>query len=175
MIITIRRPSRLALYLLSRVRRRCLRSPFNVPRSPDGGDATSTTTTTAASISATSTTTPTQHKWPLRPGVHVHVNGAHSLSTSRLPPPPKNLNKINNDGTSSSRRQRRATSLGHIPGAEEINQHARANRIRQMFSTTSSPMQRERLRGAEDGMPYRCETLPGVIRARSGGIAVIFL
>ena len=25
---------------------------------------------------------PVQHKWPIRPGVHVHVNGLHTLNNS---------------------------------------------------------------------------------------------
>ena len=30
----------------------------------------------------TSTEKPVQHKWPIRPGVHVHVNGLHTLNNS---------------------------------------------------------------------------------------------
>ena len=34
------------------------------------------------SVANTSTDKPVQHKWPIRPGVHVHVNGLHTLNNS---------------------------------------------------------------------------------------------
>ena len=34
------------------------------------------------SAANTSTEKPVQHKWPIRPGVHVHVNGLHTLNNS---------------------------------------------------------------------------------------------
>ena len=34
------------------------------------------------SVANTSTEKPIQHKWPIRPGVHVHVNGLHTLNNS---------------------------------------------------------------------------------------------
>nr|CAD7590846.1 unnamed protein product [Timema genevievae] len=105
------------------------------------------------------------HKWPLRPGVLVHVNGAHSLSLGRLPQTsgslvtstPKHRPNNNHHTTGRTRdrvgkkaKRRRAVSVGALATTDEINQHSRANRIRQMFTSD-----------------YRCDTLPGVIHSKS--------
>ncbi|XP_063245039.1 hemicentin-1 [Bacillus rossius redtenbacheri] len=86
------------------------------------------------------------HKWPLRPGVLVHVNGARRLGPGGPPPP--------HPGTAGRRgkkaKRRRAVSLGALASPDETNQHGRASRIRQMFS---------------DG--YRGDTLPGIIHSKS--------
>ncbi|XP_075211629.1 neuromusculin isoform X3 [Lycorma delicatula] len=97
-----------------------------------------------------SSTTP---KWPLRPGVLVHVNTSHSLSVSRLT---QNSTSNNNQQRSlphsHRRQQRRAISLANLSNE---SQHTRANRIRQMFT----PEQRTK---------YRSDTLPGVFHGKSG-------
>nr|CAD7392442.1 unnamed protein product [Timema cristinae] len=105
------------------------------------------------------------HKWPLRPGVLVHVNGAHSLSLGRLPQTsgslvtstPKHRPNNNHHTTGRTRdrvgkkaKRRRAVSVGALATTDEINQHSRANRIRQMFTSDN-----------------RCDTLPGVIHSKS--------
>ncbi|GLG96061.1 Protein turtle [Gryllus bimaculatus] len=108
------------------------------------------------------------HKWPLRPGVLVHVNGAHSLNLGRCEPavPSSSQNVTQNHTTNTisgnrgrakltarKAKQRRAASL-ISEGTDDTNQHSRANKIRQMFINDSSK--------------YRCETMPGVFHGKSG-------
>ncbi|XP_069698096.1 hemicentin-2 isoform X4 [Periplaneta americana] len=117
------------------------------------------------------------HKWPLRPGVLVHVNGTHSLSVGRLPQQqhdgalststPKHTPTRPNSSipkcsagrkdrikTAAKRlKRRRAANLANLQ-PDDTNQHSRANKIRQMFSN--------------DTNKYHCETLPGVIHGKSG-------
>uniref|UniRef100_A0A1B6CDB2 Uncharacterized protein n=1 Tax=Clastoptera arizonana TaxID=38151 RepID=A0A1B6CDB2_9HEMI len=86
-------------------------------------------------------------KWPLRPGVLVHVNTSHSLSLGRLgteahKSPQRPL---------THRRQRRANSLANISNE---SQRSRAKRIRQMFS-------------GELRAKYRCDAMPGVYHGNS--------
>lgn len=80
-------------------------------------------------------------KWPLRPGVLVHVNTNHSLSLGRL--------GLGADPQGSS--DRRATSLTSVIAE---SQHTRAQRIRNMFS---------------DQRKFSCSTMPGVYHGKSGG------
>lgn len=118
------------------------------------------------------------HKWPLRPGVLVHVNGTHSLSAGRLPQqqysrdvnsstpkstptrpntsvPKHKMCKKDRIKTAAKRLKRRhATSITNLQ-PDDTNQHSRANKIRQMFSN--------------DTNKYHCETLPGIIHGKSGG------
>ena len=114
------------------------------------------------------------HKWPLRPGVLVHVNGTHSLSLGRLPQHgtittstprhtptrlnntvPKNMGRKDRIKTAAKRlKRRRAASLANLQ-PDDTNQHSRAHRIRQMFSNDSNK--------------YHCETMPGVFHGKSGG------
>ncbi|KAJ8884311.1 hypothetical protein PR048_016168 [Dryococelus australis] len=97
------------------------------------------------------------HKWPLRPGVLVHVNGTHSLSLRGLPQPSGEGMPHSSTPThrTTGRRgkkmkRRRAVSMGTLASPDETNQHSRANRIRQMFSND-----------------YRGDTLPGIIHSKS--------
>jgi hypothetical protein len=123
------------------------------------------------------------HKWPLRPGVLVHVNGTHSLSVGRLPQQqydgaintstPKNTptrpntsvpkhNMCRKDRIKKAAKRlkkRHATSISNLQ-PDDTNQHSRANRIRQMFSS--------------DASKYHPETLPGVIHGKSGGKEAFF-
>lgn len=118
------------------------------------------------------------HKWPLRPGVLVHVNGTHSLSVGRLPQqqcsgavnsstpkstptrpnisvPKHNMCKKDRIKRAAKRlKRRRAASVANLQ-PDDTNQHSRANRIRQMF--------------LNDANKYQCETLPGIIHGKSGG------
>jgi hypothetical protein len=118
------------------------------------------------------------HKWPLRPGVLVHVNGTHSLSVGRLPQQqydgavststPKNTptksnslvpkhNMCRKDRIKKAARRlkkRHGTSVSSLQ-PDDTNQHSRASRILQMFSS--------------DANKYHPETLPGVIHGKSGG------
>jgi hypothetical protein len=118
------------------------------------------------------------HKWPLRPGVLVHVKGTHSLSVGRPPQqqydgaiststpkntptrPTNSVSKYNMGRkdrikTAAKRLKRRhATSISNLQ-PDDTNQHSRATRIRQMFSS--------------DANKYHCESLPGVIHSKSGG------
>lgn len=118
------------------------------------------------------------HKWPLRPGVLVHVNGTHSLSAGRLPqqqysgpvnsstpkntptrpntlvPKHKMCKKDRIKAAAKRLKRRHATSVANLQ-PDDTNQHSRANRIRQMFSN--------------DASKYQCETLPGIIHGKSGG------
>lgn len=118
------------------------------------------------------------HKWPLRPGVLVHVKGTHSLSVGRppqqqydgaiststpknTPTRPANLISKHNMGrkdhikTAAKKLKRRhATSISSLQ-SDDTNQHSRATRIRQMFSN--------------DANKYHCENLPGVIHNKPGG------
>ena len=51
----------------------------------DHGNSTADTTSSEKSettLEATSTSDKPVHKWPIRPGVHVHVNGLHMLNNS---------------------------------------------------------------------------------------------
>ncbi|XP_046675859.1 hemicentin-2-like isoform X6 [Homalodisca vitripennis] len=80
-------------------------------------------------------------KWPLRPGVLVHVNTNHSLSLGRLPP-----------AEPTDRKQRRSTSLASMITE---NQHSRAHRIRNMFS---------------DHRKFDNDTIPGIYHGKSGVI-----
>lgn len=136
--------------------------------SPEGGSSITSAQVQARPI----------HKWPLRPGVLVHVNGTHSLSVGRPPlqqydgaintSTPKNtatrptcsISKLNMGRkdrikTAAKKLKRRhATSISNLQ-PDDINQHSRATRIRQMFSN--------------DGNKYHCENLPGVIHSKSGG------
>lgn len=136
--------------------------------SPEGGSSITSAQVQARPI----------HKWPLRPGVLVHVNGTHSLGVGRPPlqqydgaintSTPKNtttrpicsVSKLNMGRkdcikTAAKRLKRRhATSISNLQ-PDDINQHSRATRIRQMFSN--------------DANKYHCENLPGVIRSKSGG------
>ncbi|XP_021920979.1 uncharacterized protein LOC110830403 [Zootermopsis nevadensis] len=117
------------------------------------------------------------HKWPLRPGVLVHVNGAHSLSVGRLPqqqydgtiststpnntptrlkssvPIHKVCRKDHIKKAAKRLKKRHATSISNLQ-PDDTNQHSRANRIRQMFSS--------------DASKYHPETLSGVIHGKSG-------
>ncbi|XP_034251543.1 hemicentin-1 isoform X2 [Thrips palmi] len=122
-----------------------------------------------------------QHKWPLKPGVMVHVNGAHSLSLSRLPDHLANNNNtssVNNNCSSTpalnpappkkQKRRRRAGSLTTLQAQQappsmpdETNQHSRANRIRQMFSNCDQ-------NGRNSYSSKRGDTLPGVFHSKSG-------
>lgn len=123
------------------------------------------------------------HKWPLRPGVLVHVNGAHSLSVGRLPqqqydgtiststpnntptrlkssvPIHKVCRKDHIKKAAKRLKKRHATSISNLQ-PDDTNQHSRANRIRQMFSS--------------DASKYHPETLPGVIHGKSGGKEAFF-
>lgn len=119
------------------------------------------------------------HKWPLRPGVLVHVNGTHSLNVDRGVPQQQynaavsSSTPINTPTRSNSSvakhnmcqkdriktaakrlKRRQITSMSSLE-ADDTNQHSRANRIRQMFSN--------------DANKYHCETLPGVVHGKSGG------
>ncbi|XP_039278812.1 uncharacterized protein LOC111055569 [Nilaparvata lugens] len=95
-------------------------------------------------------------KWPLRPGVLVHVNTSHSLSRLSQAASPTAARSTNQNTpaarSTNQRQERRAISLANI--ANE-NQHSRANRIRHMFT----PEQR---------IKYRSDTLPGVFHGKSG-------
>ncbi|XP_049814950.1 hemicentin-1 isoform X1 [Schistocerca nitens] len=117
------------------------------------------------------------HKWPLRPGVLVHVNGSHSLNFGRLHQTthdsaassntpnynlpyssntmPKNLaaRKERTKKCTRKLKQRRAVSLSSLRH-DDTNQHSRANKIRQMF--------------VNDGTKYHCDTLPGIFHGKSG-------
>lgn len=123
------------------------------------------------------------HKWPLRPGVLVHVNGTHSLSVGRLPQqhydgavitsspkntptrpnssvPKRNMCRKDHIKKAAKRLKKRcATSISDLQ-PDDTNQHSRANRILQMFSS--------------DASKYHPETLPGVIHGKSGGKEVLF-
>ena len=65
---------------------------FSSEADDDHGNSTADTTSsekseaimeaTAASNNSTTTTDKPVHKWPIRPGVHVHVNGLHMLNNS---------------------------------------------------------------------------------------------
>lgn len=113
------------------------------------------------------------HKWPLRPGVLVHVNGSHSLNLGRLDSAgadsnvqnhsnlpyacstmPKNSSASKKKKCARKLKQRRASSLSNLR-PDETNQLSRANRIRQMF--------------LNDGLRYHGDTLPGVFHGKSGG------
>jgi hypothetical protein len=118
------------------------------------------------------------HKWPLRPGVLVHVNGTHSLSVGRFPQqqysgavssstpkstptrpntsvPKHAMRKKDRIKTAAKRLKRRqGASVANLQ-PDDTNQHSRANRIRQMFSS--------------DPNKYHSETLPGIMYGKSGG------
>ncbi|XP_054282602.1 hemicentin-1-like isoform X3 [Macrosteles quadrilineatus] len=84
----------------------------------------------------------TPPKWPLRPGVLVHVNTNHSLSLGRLPA----------GGGEDRERQRRTTSLASVVSE---NQHTRAQRIKNMFSDHRNKLS---------------DTMPGIYHGESGVI-----
>ena len=48
----------------------------------NSGNPNSQNDDSAANTSTDKTEKPVQHKWPIRPGVHVHVNGLHTLNNS---------------------------------------------------------------------------------------------
>lgn len=119
---------------------------------------------------------PPQPKWPLKPGVLVHVNNARfsqglglsmASSLSSLPktstPNKPNVGSSNPTRSRSNKKlwnvqRRRAISLGSLAQADDTSQRSRANRIRKMFS-------HERL----DSLPT------GFYQGKSGGIIFFFL
>ena len=50
--------------------------------SNNNDDNSPTSASTAAAVSAAAAEAVLRHKWPIRPGVHVHVNGLHTLNNS---------------------------------------------------------------------------------------------
>lgn len=114
-------------------------------------------------------------KWPLKPGVLVHVNGAHSLSQIRGAASSSSLSKLPRTSTPNTSgnqvvmrsrtnkklwniQRRRALSLSSLAQADDTSQRSRANRIRKMFSDDKS-----------DSLPS------GFYTGKSGGIFCLFL
>lgn len=116
-------------------------------------------------------------KWPLKPGVLVHVNNARlsqglgismasSLSSLPKTSTPNSRPSAVGIGPTRSRsnkklwnlQRRRAISLGSLAQADDTSQRSRANRIRKMFS-------HERL----DSLPT------GFYQGKTGGIFFFFL
>lgn len=99
-------------------------------------------------------------KWPLKPGVLVHVNNNHSLNARRLQN--ASNNNVNAAGNQTQnqfygaveKRSKRGETLNHI-GIE--SQRSRAHRIKRMLFT--------------EQLKYKNDTLPGVFHGKSGGKA----
>ncbi len=100
-------------------------------------------------------------KWPLKPGVLVHVNNNHSLNARRL----QNAANINlsTDAVQPQNQfyamtekcSKRGETLGSPTVVGNQSQRSRARRIKRMFFT-------EQFR-------YKSDTLPGVFHGKSGG------
>lgn len=89
-------------------------------------------------------------KWPLKPGVLVHMNGARpsqGLGTSMpanlsglpqtstpIKTTPSNLSRSKSSKKAWNVQRRRALSLGSLAQEDDTSQRSRANRIRKMFS-----------------------------------------
>lgn len=127
--------------------------------SPEGNSASPPTLQTAVT-----TSTP---KWPLKPGVLVHMKGArlqgtNSMGALQTSTPMQGVTPVR--GRSNRRiwvlQRRRALSLNSLAQADDSSQRSRARRIRKMFSSSDSS---------------RSDALPsGVSRGASGGRDFLF-
>lgn len=110
--------------------------------------------------------TPMIPKWPLKPGVLVHVNNTHSLNARRIQNAAQNsinanTNHSNNQITQNqfytATEKRGATKRGEstLKSIGNESQRSRAQRIKKMFFT--------------EQLKYKTDTLPGVFHGKSGG------
>lgn len=97
-------------------------------------------------------------KWPLKPGVLVHVNNNHSLSARRL----QNSSNVNSNSSNMQSQSQFYSATEKRPKRGEIlknigneSQRSRAQRIKQMFFTEQHR--------------FKTDTLPGVFHGKSGG------
>lgn len=121
--------------------------------SPEGNSASPPVLQTAVT-----TSTP---KWPLKPGVLVHMKGArlqgtNSMGALQTSTPMQGANPVR--GRSNRRvwvlQRRRALSLNSLAQADDSSQRSRAHRIRKMFSSSDT---------RNDALPN------GVFHGASGG------
>lgn len=104
-------------------------------------------------------------KWPLKPGVLVHVNNNHSLNARRLQN--ASNNNVNVDGNQTQNQFYEAIEKRPKRGEETLNrigiesQRSRVQRIKRMFFT--------------EQLKYINDTAPGVFYGKSGGKVSLFL
>jgi len=117
-----------------------------------------------------STPTTVLPKWPLKPGVLVHVNNNHSLNAARLQNASNHINYNNSDGNQTQNHQyymatEKRCKRGEIPSPISAaavvksvgneSQRSRAQRFKQIFFA--------------EQLKYKTDTLPGVFHGKSGG------